>query len=614
MIQLWRTMRDLMPLLPSGGRRFIVGFAIASGALSVLDIAALGLAALVMGPLVSGSSVTLPIVGEISQTAQFAWVLAIISMLIVLKGLLALALQWYATRQFAKFELEISRRLLGGFLAMPWSVRLQRNSAEIVRSTDVGVSTTIAGVVIPFAQLIGEICTFVAVLLVLLIAQPVMALVAIAYFGIVGGVLLRWIIRQSVQAGRVNREYSTRATRLLSEMFHALKEITLRGTIPDVTDQVLGVRQLSARARSNMSFLSVVPRYILEIALIGGFALAAGVGYASDGASGAIAAVALFAVAGFRVVPSLTRFQAIMSQTASSIPFAQTVIEQISEGREYLERRQGHRLCDEPLPDDAQALVLKNLSFRYPGAESDAVHDVTLSIPFGASVAIVGSSGSGKSTLVDILLGLLEPTAGTIAVDDTPLDDVLTTWQSRVGYVPQDVALFDASIAQNVALSWSPDASDETRVRESLAQAQMLTLVEARPGGVHAPIGERGMRVSGGQRQRIGIARALFTEPRVLVMDEATSALDTETEAAITDTIGNLRGQLTLIVVAHRLATIRDSDIVCFMRDGELVAQGTFDEVVATVPDFAHQAALAGLRGETTAASEESSDGKDATS
>jgi ATP-binding cassette, subfamily B, bacterial PglK len=179
------------------------------------------------------------------------------------------------------------------------------------------------------------------------------------------------------------------------------------------------------------------------------------------------------------------------------------------------------------------------------------------------------------------------------------LRSVLKSWRRRIGYVPQEVSLFDASVAQNVALAWDPDKVDRERVRTALARAQLLETLNAREGGIDALVGERGLALSGGQRQRLGIARALYDNPRVLVMDEATSALDTATEAAVTTAIGQLHGDVTVITVAHRLSTIRHADVVFFMRDGAVAAFGTFDEVVAEVPDFARQAALAGLAGTT---------------
>ena len=193
-----------------------------------------------------------------------------------------------------------------------------------------------------------------------------------------------------------------------------------------------------------------------------------------------------------------------------------------------------------------------------------------------------------------MLLGLLSPTEGRIMLDAQDLDDVMAAWRRRVGYVPQDVALFDGTIAQNVALAWE-GRPDLERVERALRRAQLWEVVEKREGGVNARIGDRGMALSGGQRQRLGIARALYNDPIVLVLDEATSALDTKTEADVVQAIRSLQGEMTVISVAHRLATIRDNDRIVFLADGRLVAQGSFDEVRRAVPEFATQASLAGL-------------------
>ncbi|WP_159619858.1 ABC transporter ATP-binding protein [Ruania rhizosphaerae] len=597
---LWRTVRELLAVLPAGSTRFIIAFAIASSALAILDVAALGLLALTLTPLLSGTDITIPVVGLTLANDQLPWLIGAVGVLIVTKSVLAITLQWLATRRFARFEQELGAQLLDSFFDAPWTDRLGRNSTDLVRATDVGVATTVTGVLIPAAMLSGELVTFVAVLGVLLVAQPVMALVAIAYFGLIGAVLYLWVLRKAVAAGRRNREHSTRSVRLVSEMVHSLKEITLRGKGPEVAEVVRAERLISSRARANMSFLGVVPRYVLEAGLIGGLALGAGVGYLqnADGGTdaavqGALSAVALFAVAGFRIVPSLTRFQSIMAQTGASMPFAQQVLTEI---RAAATRREGAPPADgRRIPDGARSLAVRDVSFRYPGSDVDAVHEVSFDLPFGRSLALVGASGSGKSTLVDLLLGLLQPTSGRLLVGDVPMTEVLADWRSRVGYVPQEVSLFDSTVAQNVALTWDAGQVDEARVRRALERAQLLDVIEAREGGIHARVGERGLALSGGQRQRLGIARALYTDPLVLVMDEATSALDTSTEAAVTTAINDLAGEVTIVVVAHRLATIRHSDTVCFMRDGELVAHGTFQQVVAAEPDFAQQAALAGL-------------------
>jgi ATP-binding cassette subfamily C protein len=375
-------------------------------------------------------------------------------------------------------------------------------------------------------------------------------------------------------------------------MVGALKEVTLRNKVTEAAAVVRENRKRSTRARANTQFLSLVPRYVVDSGIIGGFVLVAVLSFMLDTPTHAISSVALFGLAGFRLAPSIVRFQGIVSQIAVATPHAQSVLDVIKESEKNV--NESSTVEQVALPEHPQTLTFNDVGFKYSDAAPEAVKHVSMPIAFGSTVAFVGSSGAGKSTMIDLILGLIEPTSGSITIDGTPLSNLRDSWRDRVGYVPQDVSLFDATIAQNVALTWTADV-DHERVREALRMTQMLETVESRPGGVDARVGERGLALSGGQRQRIGIARALYADPMVLVMDEATSALDTATEAAVTDAIRNLRGKVTIITVAHRLSTVRESDVIFFMKDGTVAAHGTFDELVATVPDFAHQAALAGL-------------------
>lgn len=593
---IWRTLQDVLPLLPAKARRFLGFYVVATSALALLDIAALGLLAITLAAMVDtdGSGIPLPLVGEI-QRDSVVWVLAAISLLIVLKGVVAVALQWVATRRFAVYELEIGDQLFDAYIRAPWTERLKRNTAQLVRLADVGIANATSGFLLPVSTLPSLVTTFLAVLTMLIIVQPLTAGITLLYLGVIAGTLYFGVSKRALIAGRVNRDYSFRVASLMTEMVGALKEITLRGQAPEVARVVHANRLHTTRARSNLSFLGGLPRYVLEAALVGGFLLIGAVTYATGGEAAAISAVAFFGVAGFRMVPALTAFQAVVTQTASTIPHVRAVINDITASKSYIENAE--RVGKDPIADQPTSLDLRGVQFTYPGSSTPAVTGVDLSLPMGSSLALVGSSGSGKTTLVDILLGLLVPSEGEIELDGEPLENVLAAWRSRVGYVPQDVSLFDASVAQNVALTWTEDY-DRERVRDALRRAQLLDVIEAREGGLDARIGDRGMALSGGQRQRIGIARALYVDPLVLVMDEATSALDTKTESDVSQAIAELAGEITVISVAHRLSTIRTSQQVCFMKDGRIVARGTFDELVAAVPEFAAQAALAGLAGE----------------
>lgn len=593
MKSLYNTYRALLTVLPAGSGRFLTYYSVASGILAIFDALALALLAMVMTPMVSNSALRIPLLGIVVSGAGLLVIIGLVCALILAKSILAVLLQWAATRRFAKYELEMGDRLLAAYFRSPWVDRLKRNSAELIRLADVGIANSISGVLLPASSLVGEAMSFITVVAVLLVSQPVTGLVSLVYLGLVGALLYLVVSRRSVVAGRVNRNYSFKVAQMLTEMVGALKEITLRNKTDEVAEVIHANRIHTSRARANIQFLGIVPRYVLESALIGGFVLVGVAGYMLGGLTQAVTAVAVFGLAGFRMAPSIQRFQAIVSTTSANAPFADIVVEDIRnvEGSTGFARPEdgGGELAHAPC-----SLDLADVTFSYSPDKAPALKNISLHIPFGSTVAFVGSSGAGKSTVVDLLLGLMEPTSGTVTIDGTPISAVSRAWRARVGYVPQDVSLFDATVAQNVALTWT-DNFDAEQVRGALAQAQMLDVIEQRPDGMQGRIGEKGLALSGGQRQRLGIARALYPRPYVLVMDEATSALDTATEAAVSAAIRDLHGKTTVILVAHRLSTIRHADVIFFLADGRVKAQGTFDELVAAVPDFAEQAALAGL-------------------
>lgn len=587
---------DVLRLLPEGARRYLAWYALASALLTFLDTAAIGLLALTLQPLMSTRTgeepaVTLPLLGTLHGTAVTG-VLAAAGVLMIVKALLTVALQFHATRTFEKYELESGRRLFEAYIRSPWTARLQRSSTELAQLGDTGIANMISAVLMPAALMPTEVLTMLSVVAIILWKDPVTALTTTLYLGLVALVLYVWIGSRARVAGRVNRDAALVMMRLMAEMVSALKEITLRDKSDEVGAEIQAVRARVARSRANIRFLQAVPKFAVDIALVGGLLLIGGVAYWHAGLQGALASLALFGIAGFKIIPSITRLQNAMTQIDAYIPYAETVVADVDAAEGYL--RAYREVGRDPLPEHPQLLTLEDVTFTYPAADRPAVHDLQLDLPMGSSLGVVGGSGAGKSTLIDLLLGLLTPSSGRIAIDGLPLEGVLHSWRSRVGYVPQEVMLFDGTVAQNVALTWSDDI-DEDMVRQALRRAQLLDIIEARPGGIHGRIGERGLTLSGGQRQRLGIARALYVEPLVLVLDEATSALDAATEDAVSQAIREMHGDVTVVAVAHRLSTIRHSDQVIFMQDGAVAARGSFDDVVAQSPAFAQQARLSGL-------------------
>lgn len=588
----WKQLKELMPYLPTSAKNYMKVYVTVAGLLSLLDVAALMLLALSLAAMMQGNPVILPLIGEIPPE-RYVWLLLGVSFLVLLKSFVSLLQNWFATRRFAEYELTLGLRLFDAYIKAPWVDRLSRTTSQLVRMADVGVAAAISGLILPLMMIPPLIVSAVLILGTLVVLQPMTALICVVYFGLIALLMSKVLTKRAVEAGRVNRDYSFRVASLMTDMVGALKEVTLRDKLDEVAEVVRANRRHASRARSNIQFLASVPRFIMDGALIGGFLFVGVFAYLVEGSmSAAISAIVLFAVAGMRLVPALTTFQATNNTLNANRAQVTAVLTDIHAAEKY--QAAAEKIGKAPLLQEPHSLTLDNVVFTYPTGEQPAVDGVSLSIAMGSSVGIVGESGSGKSTLVDILLGLLVPQQGEIRVDSQNLSDVMAAWRSRVGYVPQDVSLFDGTIAQNVALTWK-GSLDTEKVIECLKRAQLWDVVQARPGGLNARVGERGIAFSGGQRQRLGIARALYTDPYVLILDEATSALDTKTEAKVSEAIQGLRGEVTLISIAHRLSTVKSVDELFYMESGKVIARGDFDEVMEAVPKFKEQARLAGL-------------------
>jgi len=346
-----------------------------------------------------------------------------------------------------------------------------------------------------------------------------------------------------------------------------------------------------------------IGKYVFEVALIVGAGLLVVGQFLSGSSAAAVAVVVVFFAAASRIMPALLRLQSAALSFKSASGMAELSLNLISDlnSSEPAEAVDSHRL-ELMLSESSQGIggfdawiEVSGASIRYPEATDLALEDVNLIVPEGTSLALVGSTGAGKSTLADVMLGVLIPDRGSVRIGGLSPDRCVLRWPGAMAYIPQDVGIVNGTVRDNVALGLPPNLVSDDRVWEALKRSRLADFLAEFRDGLDTLVGEHGVRLSGGQRQRLGIARALYSRPKLLVMDEATSALDAETEAAVTDTFISMSGEVTLIIIAHRLATIRHCDQVAYMDRGRVMAVGTFTEVREAVPDFERQAHLLGL-------------------
>ena len=360
-------------------------------------------------------------------------------------------------------------------------------------------------------------------------------------------------------------------------------------------DQVEKFRLEMARTESELSFMPNISKYALEITtVLGGIILSGTVFYFQD-AKNAIATLVIFLAAGSRIAPAVLRFQQgalyVKSSIGSALP-ALDLIESVSNVDIPISQE---TVVDFDHIDFHPVVSIDSLNLMYPGKSNLAVRDLSLEIDLGKTIAIVGPSGAGKTSLVDLMLGVITPTSGEILISGFSPREVIKRWPCAIGYVPQDVSISAGTIKENVCLGYLTDSFSDDEVWEALNFAQLSNHIRKLDGALNAQVGENGTKLSGGQRQRLGIARAMVTKPKLLILDEATSSLDGQTESALTESLQFLRGNVTVVVVAHRLSTIKSADVVVYMEGGIIKAKGSFEQVRQAVPNFDSQAKIMGL-------------------
>lgn len=612
------SIRASLALLTRRDRRLFILAAIVSMSLGILDLIGVALIGLVGAVAVSGidptsipSQLTAVLdrlgLGGLTASQQVGVIASAAVVLLLCKTIISAVLTRRMFRFLANRQADVSARLARVVLSRQLLDVQRWSTSEVLYALTSGVSAAITNLLGSSLIIVTELFLFLIMAIGLLIIDPLVTIGAALYFALIVYILQVWLGRVSARNASVQAERGMSTITTVSEALTTYRETTVLNRREFYVAKFDGLVRDSARAGAANSFYAEIPKYILESALvIGGFTLAI-VQFLTKDLAGAAATVALFLAAGFRIVPALLRLQGAGISIRSAAAAARKTFElaywfDLRDGGGALPTRisdsQAREIRDRLAAGhgDFQASVeVIDVDMTYPGADHPAVRAASITLEPGRSLALVGSTGAGKSTLADLILGVIDPDTGVVLISGVPPREATERWPGAIAYVPQVVGLTEGTVRENVALGLPDLAVDDAMVWQALERAHLAAFLRDTREGLDTVIGERGVRLSGGQRQRLGIARALYTRPRLLVLDEATSALDAETEQAITATLRELEGEVTTVTVAHRLATIRFADQVLFLSHGAITARGTFDEVRASTPDFDRQAHILGL-------------------
>jgi ABC-type multidrug transport system fused ATPase/permease subunit len=589
-------LRQMLLMAGASPRGWVTSTVTISLILAGLDT--LGVAAMIpLTQLITGTpadsgvlAIIADIVGTDDPSTLIPVVAGAIAVLFVAKSVAAIGFRWWLLGRTTKLTADVATELLKGYVLAPYADHRARRSSEIYRNINDSTAQS-ASVLISVVSLCTDVLMLVAIVAVLAFAAPAVTLATVAFFTAFVLGLQRLLRGRQSRVGEEMAEANLQAWQFLLPGLDGFREARLTSSASGFVDGFSKARLRGAHASREMGILAELPRYALEIGFVVVIVGISLVLFTTGSAADALTILGLFGAASLRALPTLYRVSthlAIIRTGRVGLRILLTAADELRTGGSHDEQpREGRRYRGD--------IVITDLGFAYADSEHPVLEGVSLVIRENQTTAFVGASGAGKSTLLDLVLALLEPTAGSIECGERSIFADRAAWYAGLGVVPQDVFLTNDTIAANVAFGVSPEDIDRGRVAEVVAMAQLTDLITELPSGLDTVVGERGVRLSGGQRQRLGLARALYRRPGVLILDEATSALDNATEHEIAETLAKLKGSMTIIIVAHRLSTVRGADSLVFLKDGRIEVSGKFDDVRRLSTDFARLVSLGEL-------------------
>ncbi len=489
----------------------------------------------------------------------------------------------------------ISSDLISRVLAQPLIKIQSRSMQQTLYTVTAGVDAVVLGVLNAIILVISDLSLLAILGVGLFLVDPGVALSTLIAFSCIVYILYRVLQVRAVKLGELGRILTIESSEKTLEVLNSYREIVVRNRRHYYAREIGRIRFNLADVTAERNFMPNISKYVIEITVVIGSLAIAGIQFAINDASRAIAVLSVFTAASTRISPAVLRLQQTAVGIKSNIGAAAPTLNLIDEVKNLGGSNENVGELNFVHDGFKADIELDKVSLTYPSKKSPAINSISLKIKSGQVASFVGQSGAGKTTLIDVILGVLEPDSGSVKIHGRSPLDAIREWPGAIGYVPQDVMMSNGTIKENVCLGYPADRVPDEEIWKALQVAQLYDFVKGLPDQLSTHVGDRGAKLSGGQRQRLGIARAMFTRPKLLVLDEATSSLDGVTEADITDAVNNLKGGVTIIIIAHRLSTVRESDVIHYMSNGKLTKSGTFEELKVAVPDFAKQAKLMGL-------------------
>jgi ABC-type multidrug transport system fused ATPase/permease subunit len=520
----------------------------------------------------------------IENNQQFLYSLGIFVFVLLIISLTFRALTTYLQVRFVeRRQCSIAKRLIESYLQQPYSWFLSRHSADLEKTILSEVSTIVANGLNPIIEVISKITVIILIIILLVIVDPKLAAIVGFLLFLTYGLIFNFVRKYLKSYGEESLKNNQLRFMAVSEAFEAIKEVKVAGLEKIYIKSFSNSAKIFARTQTYVQVISLLPRFILEAVAFGGILLIILYMMSKIGPlNSALPLVSLYVFAGYRLMPALQQVYGSFTQLTFVGPSLDKLYSDLKTLEPFNENKYQEILTFN------KVITLKNIYYHYPDSSKTALKDINLNIPSKSIVGFVGATGSGKTTVVDIILGLLEAQKGSLEVDGKIITKQnLRSWQRSIGYVPQRIYLSDDTVAANIAFGVELKDINPDMVEKASKIANLHEFVmDELPKQYQTTIGERGIRLSGGQRQRIVIARALYHNPQVLILDEATSALDIQTEKVVMEAINNLNKKITIILIAHRLRTVKNCDTIFVMDKGQLKDKGTFDELIKVNDQF----------------------------